>query len=211
MAWRRVRPGEKPIETFIRNLNNSAKRILGAGYFTGRPKTAREISDAAAALFKAKKIAEVFDMEETREAWRTKGLLEVTRSLRGYDLGFGASDVDKWGNPSIPQPATGRIKILLTKIDDAVTDATWMSNVKSAKDKLLMAWKATKAVVTDPVSDAERSQAQDLLDRHFPSAVKDIGMAMRDIERYGPGQGAPDIHKMMREMFPPKTPPKPWE
>jgi tRNA A-37 threonylcarbamoyl transferase component Bud32 len=105
--------------------------------------------------------------------------------------------------PHISNPATGRIQLLLKTIDDAETTASWESDVSSAKEKLLKAWMATKAVMLDPVSELERSQAQELLDRHFPYAVGTITMAAEYIKEYGRDQGRPDIETIIRDSFSP--------
>ena len=120
--------------------------------------------------------------------------------------GFGADPLDLSPNlppPQLPPPVTARIKLLRTQIDDAEITASWGSEIAEAKEKLIAAWKATKAVTLDPLSEEERIQAQEMLDKSFPFALGTILMAAGYIERYGPGQGRPDIEQMMRDSFPP--------
>ncbi len=106
--------------------------------------------------------------------------------------------------PNLPPPVTGRIKLLRTLIDDAETTASWESDVAGAKEKLLAAWKATKAVTIEPASEEERTQAQEMLDKSFPYAVGTILMATGYIKEHGPSQGRPDIEQMMRDSSPPE-------
>src|SRR3990172_102844 len=124
----------------------------------------------------------------------------------GFMGGFGADPLDLSPNlppPQLPPPVTARIKLLRTQIDDAEITASWGSEIAEAKEKLIAAWKATKAVTLDPLSEEERIQAQEMLDKSFPFALGTILMAAGYIERYGPGQGRPDIYQMIRDSFPP--------